>query len=312
MGHEVSMELYAYWNALRAGRPAPERNDVEPGAIRSVLADTFVLEYDAGIGFPFRISGSRVNALFQRELRGLSFLKLWREADRREIDSVLRRVADKAEPCLLGAEAKPVGMGPLPIEVTLLPLCHHGSTHSRVLGSVVAETGSDWLGFVGAGAATLTSVKALGSDAPRNGRAISTIAASAQRTRSRRLFLFLVGRAGRAVADFRRRGLAPAEERQSLAREVGTLAVDSLQPGGEAPPLLDIVLGGAAERLRRGGVERAGRLGRRADDQRVVGKDLVLRDQRPRPDEAAAADSRSVEHDRAHSDQRAVADPAAM
>ena len=178
MRHAVAMELYGYWNGLRAGRTAPERNDVEPGAIRSVLADTFVLEYDGGTGFPFRISGSRINALFQRELRGLSFLKLWRETDRREIESVLRRVADKAEPRLLGAEANSPGTGPLHIEVALLPLCHHGSTHCRVLGSLAADPGPDLLGFVGAGPATLISVKAFDPAAPPNVGAISRIAAS--------------------------------------------------------------------------------------------------------------------------------------
>ena len=80
----ISRELYAYWDALRAGRSAPERNDIEPGAIRGVLADTFVLDFDAQSGFPFRIAGSRANALFGTELRGLSFLELWREADRHD------------------------------------------------------------------------------------------------------------------------------------------------------------------------------------------------------------------------------------
>ena len=83
----TSMELYAYWNALRAGRSAPERNDIEPGAIRGILADTFVLDFDKENGFPFRIAGSRANALFLTELRGLSFLLLWREADRQKIKS---------------------------------------------------------------------------------------------------------------------------------------------------------------------------------------------------------------------------------
>jgi hypothetical protein len=166
MRHAVSMELYAHWNALRGGRTAPERNEIEPGAIRSVLADTFLLEFDAGGEFPLRISGSRVNALFLRELRGLSFLKLWRASDRSEIVSVLRRVADKAQPYLLGAEARPSGLPPLAIEVTLLPLRHKGSTHSRVLGSLAADAGADWFGFVGSGPATLTSVKAVSPSAP--------------------------------------------------------------------------------------------------------------------------------------------------
>ena len=70
------MELYAYWNRLRGARSARERNDVDPGAIRGVLADTFMLDFDEKRGFPFRIAGSRANAIFLKELRGLSFLDL--------------------------------------------------------------------------------------------------------------------------------------------------------------------------------------------------------------------------------------------
>ncbi len=161
MRHAVSKELYTYWNALRAGRGAPERNDVDPGAIRAILADTFVLEFDARHGFPFRIGGSRVNALFLQELRGVSFLKLWREPDWPEIKSVLRDVADQSQASLLCGEARPPGAGALEIEVMLLPLCHHGSTHSRVLGSLVATAAPHWFGLIGAGAATLTSATAL-------------------------------------------------------------------------------------------------------------------------------------------------------
>ena len=167
MRHAVSSEIYAYWNVLRAGRAAPERNDVDPAAIRTILADTFVLEFDVENGFPFRICGSRINTLFQSELRGLSFLKLWRDTDRRELEAILTRVANKAQPCLLGAEARSPKTNSLRIEVTLLPLFHRGSAHSRILGSVSAKDGGDWLGLIGAGPATLISVKPLDPDALR-------------------------------------------------------------------------------------------------------------------------------------------------
>ena len=85
-----------YWNALRAGHAA-RRNATtsSPAPSAAILGDTFVLEFDARHGFPFRIGGSRVNALFLQELRGVSFLKLWREPDWPEIKSVLRDVADQ-------------------------------------------------------------------------------------------------------------------------------------------------------------------------------------------------------------------------
>jgi len=107
----VITELYAYWMKLRGARSAPERNDVDPGAIRGVLADTFVLDFDDRRGFPFRIAGSRANALFLKELRGLSFVELCRDADRKHLSSILHCVADEEQPFLVGAEARPPGLG---------------------------------------------------------------------------------------------------------------------------------------------------------------------------------------------------------
>ena len=163
----VTMELYAYWNRLRGARSAPERNDVDPGAIRGVLADTFMLDFDEKRGFPFRIAGSRANAIFLKELRGLSFLELWRDADRGELDSVLHCVADEAQAFLIGAEARPPGLGAVDLEAILLPLRHHGLTHSRVLGGFAVHAAPAWMGLMGAGPITLTSLRALDSSTRR-------------------------------------------------------------------------------------------------------------------------------------------------
>jgi hypothetical protein len=156
-----TMELYAYWNGLRGKRSAPERKDVDPAAIRGVLADTFVLDFDASRGFPFRIAGSRSNALFLRELRGFSFLELWRDADRHDLESILHCVADEAQAFLIGAEAGPSGHDAVDIEVIFLPLRHHGLTHSRVLGGFAVHSAPAWMGLTSAGPIALTSFRAL-------------------------------------------------------------------------------------------------------------------------------------------------------
>jgi hypothetical protein len=159
----VTMELYAYWNELRGARSAPERNAVDPGAIRGALADTFVLDFDDPRGFPLRIAGSRANALFLKELRGFSFLELWREADRKEISSTLHRVADEVRPFLIDADAGPPGLGSVEIEAILLPLRHHGLTHSRILGGFAVNPAPYWIGLIGAGPIRLRSLRALDS-----------------------------------------------------------------------------------------------------------------------------------------------------
>jgi hypothetical protein len=156
-----TMELYAYWNRLRGQRSAPERKDIDPAAIRGVLADTLVLDFDASRGFPFRIAGSRANALFLRELRGLPFLGLWRDADREDLESILHCVADEAQAFLIGAEAGAPRHEAIGIEIILLPLRHHGLTHARILGGLAIRATPPWMGLTAAGPIALTSLRAL-------------------------------------------------------------------------------------------------------------------------------------------------------
>jgi hypothetical protein len=170
----ASQQLFSYWTHLRGARGAPERNDIDPAAIRGVLADTFILEFNPTAGFPLRISGSRTNALFLRELRGEAFLELWRPQDRAEAGEILAAVANEAQPFLVGAVGGPAGVETTDVEVLLLPLRHHGATHSRILGACAPHALPRWLGLLPIGALALTSLRALaprarnGSDAQSN------------------------------------------------------------------------------------------------------------------------------------------------
>jgi len=109
----ASRELHSYWNLLRGARSAPERSQIDPGAIRGVLADTFILEGNAQKRYPIRIAGARTNALFLRELRGGAFLDLWQEPDQREIAAMLGVVAGEAVAMVAGASASPRDLRPL-------------------------------------------------------------------------------------------------------------------------------------------------------------------------------------------------------
>jgi hypothetical protein len=159
----ASQELFAYWTKLRGARSAPERNEVDPGAIRSVLADTFILAVDRALGFPMRIAGSRTGSLFQRELRGAPFLDLWRDQDRLEVADILSSVSDDCAPMLAGISTKPHGMTSLELELLLLPLRHHGATHARILGCCTPRSNPEWLGLLPVAPFAMTSLRVLAS-----------------------------------------------------------------------------------------------------------------------------------------------------
>ena len=155
MRHAVSSKLYAYWRVLSRGACPPERNEIDPGMIRDVLADTFVLEFNPTVGFPFRIAGSKVSAVFMEHLRGSSFLHIWRDEDGPRIVSILQTAADEELPYVLLAEARPAGIAPVEIEVTLLPLRHQEATYARMLGSLAAGIDGGWLGRTASGVLAL-------------------------------------------------------------------------------------------------------------------------------------------------------------
>jgi hypothetical protein len=145
MKHASIRELFDYWNARRGRRSAPERADIEPGAIRRVLADTFILAFEPRMGHPFRIAGTRVCALFNRELKGAAFLDLWSITSRADLRDLAAIVADESVGVVASATGRSAAGAALRLELLLLPL-RHGQTDARFLGALVPCEVPPWLG----------------------------------------------------------------------------------------------------------------------------------------------------------------------
>jgi hypothetical protein len=148
MKQAATQELYSYWNGLRGERLSPERGEIDPTAIRGILADTFMLEVDAARDYPFRLCGTRFNALFLADLKGRSFHSLWAEANRRDIAAMLAHVCDHAAAIVAAVSAAPRQRAPIDLELLLLPVRHHGKTHARILGCLVPAQLPTWIGLL--------------------------------------------------------------------------------------------------------------------------------------------------------------------
>ena len=161
MKHASIREVFDYWNQRRGTRAAPDRNDIEPGGIRRVLADTFILAFDAPLGHPFRIAGTRVCAAFGRELKGESFVGLWADQSRRLIQEIVTVATDES----VGVVAAARGTSPegtLDFELVILPLSHRGRTDARVLGALAPVEVPYWIGSSALGPLTLGTHRYLG------------------------------------------------------------------------------------------------------------------------------------------------------
>jgi hypothetical protein len=141
-----SRDLYAYWDARRGTRAAPERGDIEPGAIRHLLGDTFILAVGAGDGHPFRLAGTRVCALFGRELKGESFAALWTDASRTTVSDLVTLVVEESVGLVGGVSALNDAGAPIDLELLLLPLGGRRPSHARAIGVLAPMRVPDWLG----------------------------------------------------------------------------------------------------------------------------------------------------------------------
>lgn len=139
--------LYHYWQELRGGRPAPERRDIEPAAIKSLLSDVFILEHTEGVDFDFRLAGSNVCSAYCRELKGRGFRQFWGERDLEALDTLMQAIREDAAAAVIGYEGVSARGQKVLFEMLLLPLRYGGSDYPRILGITVPSDSVYWLGL---------------------------------------------------------------------------------------------------------------------------------------------------------------------
>jgi hypothetical protein len=142
---EGTIALFQYWNRLRAGRPAPKRTEIEPADIKSLLADTFILEKDARGEAVFRLAGTRLCASHGRELKGFAFASLWQEKDQRMVRRLAHSAFNAKSVVLLSYRALSQNGRTAEFELIMLPL-DGGLENPRCLGAAIPAEKPFWFG----------------------------------------------------------------------------------------------------------------------------------------------------------------------
>jgi hypothetical protein len=144
MKHPSIRRLFDYWNERRGARLLPRREDIEPEAIRCVLADTFILSFAPTVGHPIRVAGTRVCALFGREIKGEAFLDVFSTDARGEVSNLISVIADESVGVVGSASEQFSDPHTLRFELLLLPLSLHGAGIARLLGALVPADPPAW------------------------------------------------------------------------------------------------------------------------------------------------------------------------
>jgi hypothetical protein len=197
MRHASSRALYDYWNTLRGTRTAPQRSDVDPAAIRHILADTIVVQIEPVEQSQFRLAGTRVCALFGREIRGEPFLPFWHA----DSEAGLRRALTAAADGIGGTVGSAVGSSQtgdmIDLELLLLPLHGAGQARTAIIGVLAPLAPAYWLGTHPLTMLRFGRGRLVGTDAGRQPQQLAYPGAS---ERGRRIGGFVVYDGGRPRA----------------------------------------------------------------------------------------------------------------
>lgn len=159
MKHPSNRALFAYWDSKRDGAAAPDRSAIEHDALRALLGDVFVLSCDAAAGFPFRVAGTRLCALFGRDLKGESLPALFVADHRRQCEEVIGIVGDEMIAVVAGLTCRRPDGVLAQLELLLLPFAQRPHTPASMTG-LLAPLGDRFLGPIGP--LRLTSWRAIG------------------------------------------------------------------------------------------------------------------------------------------------------
>jgi hypothetical protein len=134
MRHAQSQALHAYWQTRRQGGAAPHRTDIEPQDIARMLGYIFILWRADPEHHIFRLAGTHLCDLYQREFREQNFLSLWRSHDRVHVQAVLEASINGTAPASLIARTVTMDRLELPVEISFLPLRGPSGEIDRTLG----------------------------------------------------------------------------------------------------------------------------------------------------------------------------------
>jgi hypothetical protein len=165
MKHASSRAVFDYWTKQRGTRPAPERGDIDPTEIRYALSDTFMLAADFVDQLRFRLAGTRVCALFGREIKGEAFDALWSETSRTAIDELMAIVTHETTGAVAGVTARTEDGAETDLEMLMLPLAHAGHARIRALGVLAPAVPPYWLGAKPVVELALGTVRHFGAEA---------------------------------------------------------------------------------------------------------------------------------------------------
>ena len=150
MKNRSTIAIFSEWQRLALGQSgslrAPQRESIQPRKLGRHLSDLFFLEEDQNGELIFRLAGTRICALFGRELKTTRFLSLWPERNRPALNELARNINSHLVPALSQNDGISLSGRSLSFEMLLAPLESGEDGRLNLLGSISVLNDVAWAG----------------------------------------------------------------------------------------------------------------------------------------------------------------------
>lgn len=146
--HPTTRSLYQAWDAIRRGRSAPSRDELDLRAIKDLLANVSVIERNpVKPAFTFRLAGTALRKIFGKELTGTGFLDLWSSVEQTTIAELASIVVSRHQPATVRFKGFANDGRVEGIEMIMLPMLHSERQETQIITAIAPLTGPYWLGM---------------------------------------------------------------------------------------------------------------------------------------------------------------------
>lgn len=145
--HPGSRKLFCHWEALRAERACPTREEFSLADIRDIVPDLVILERDhIRKSFRYRLAGSNVCDLMKSNLTGTDALAGWDDFERDVISKHLIQTVSNFQPTLFRARLTTDTRQQVAAEFIGLPIRMRRSERLEIVGGLFSFRPSHGLG----------------------------------------------------------------------------------------------------------------------------------------------------------------------
>jgi hypothetical protein len=134
MKHRNSHLLVGYWSRLRKGRDVPDQTDIDPRAIKRILASVFILEASDPARPLYRLAGTSLCDRYGAELKGTNFLARWEVQSRGALSLLLKQSFAARQPVCISSIAATAECGMVELETVLAPVSFGKGAATRFVG----------------------------------------------------------------------------------------------------------------------------------------------------------------------------------